>query len=85
METPIIEPKLNLLLTPQQATLLLMAISSGMINMEAFQKTMSIVLGDTKGEASTTSMIQKLSAVGIVIQKELEEFHSKQTPPLQKV
>lgn len=77
MEATKNEEQITINLSSTQATLFMMALSSGMINLESFQKTFSIVLGDPSGEKNTTGMIQEMSKIGFVVQKELEAFHAK--------
>ncbi len=85
MEIPILEAKINLLLTPEQAHLLLMTITSGLINMDAWQKTMSMVLGDTTGEKNTAQIIKHMNEIGVKLNEEIKKFNNHKTSPLTKV
>ena len=82
METPIIEKKLEILLTAGQCKVLMAGISSGMINLESLQKSLSIVFGDRSGESNTTGILKDLSIIGGIIKTELDKHLAVVNPEL---
>lgn len=67
------EGEVNITLTVSQSQMLLSAISSGMIGLESFQKTASIVFGDKSNEPIITGLLKNLSQIGMTVKESIDK------------
>lgn len=67
-------------LTPEQCNLLLMTISSGMINFETHQKLSSVVFQNTANEENIGAMLKRISEIGMTIQSQLQAYYESKKP-----